>query len=164
MARVFESEETSFIIVDLDQEAISKAADDGYLCLQGNATSDEVLNDAGIHQAQGLVAALDSDADNLYITLSAKGMRPELFVFARASTEESEAKLRRTGADRTILPYRIGGRRMAMLMLQPLVVDFIDATMHSHSHELVLKDIKVGPGSPLVGITAKEELDCCDVP
>lgn len=161
VARVFESEGTPFIVVDLDQEAITKAADDGYLCLQGNATTDSVLNEAGIQYARGLVAALSSDADNLYITLSAKGMRPDLFAVARASTEESESKLKRAGADRTILPYRIGGRRMAMLALRPLVIDFIDTTMYSHGREFVLENIEVGPGSPMVGVTVKEGLEHC---
>jgi len=161
VARVFESEGTSFVVIDLDQEAINKATDDGYLCLTGNATSDEVLNEAGIQRARGLVAALGGDADNLYITLSAKGMRPDLFVVARASAEASEAKLKRAGADRTILPYRIGGRRMAMLALRPLVVDFVDTTMFSQGREFVLENIVVGPGSPMVGVTVKEGLECC---
>lgn len=161
VARVFESEATPFVIVDLAREAATKAVDDGYLCLQGNATRDEVLDEAGIHRARGMVTALSSDADNLYITLSAKGMCPDLFVVARASAEESEAKLKRAGADRTILPYRIGGRRMAMLTLCPLVVDFVDTTMYSHGREFILEDIAVGPGSPMVGVTVKEGLECC---
>ncbi|MFC1916365.1 potassium channel family protein [Chloroflexota bacterium] len=161
VARVFKGEGTSFIIVELNDEVVNKAINDGYLCLLGNATSDEVLNEAGIQQARGLVAALSNDADNLYLTLSAKEIHPEILVVARASTEESEAKLRRAGADRVILPYRIGGRRIAMLMLRPLVVDFIDTTMHSYGRELVLEDIKVGLESPLAGITIKEGLDCC---
>ena len=107
------------------------------------------------------MAALGSDADNLYITLSTKGMRPDLFVVARANAEESEAKLKRAGADRAILPYRIGGRRMAILTLRPLVVDFVDTTMYSHSREFILGDIVVGPDSPMVGVTVKEGLECC---
>jgi len=161
VARALESEETPFVVVDLDQEAVTRATDDGYLCLPGNATNDEILTEAGIHQAKGLAAAVGSDADNLYITLSAKDMRPDLFVVARASTAQSESKLERAGADRTISPFRIGGRHMAMLALHPLVVDFIDTTMYSRGRELVLENIKVGSGSPLVDVTVKEGLNCC---
>lgn len=161
VAKVFGSEEATFVIIDENEEAIAKAIENGYLSLRGNATSDDILEEAGIHKAKGLVAALASDADNLYLTLSAKAMRPDLFVVARASTEESEAKLKRAGADRIILPYRIGGRRMALLTLRPLVVDFIDTTMHSRRGELVLENIKVTSESPLAGVTIKEGLSCC---
>jgi voltage-gated potassium channel len=159
VARVFKSEGTSFIIVDSDQGAIDQATADGHLSVLGNATSDEVLTKAGIQQAKGLVASLASDADNLYITLSA--MRPDLFVVARGSIEESEVKLKRAGADRTLLPYRIGGRRLAMLALRPLVVDFIDTTMYSRGREFALENIEVGPDSPMLGATVKGGLDCC---
>lgn len=156
VARAFESEGTSFVVVDLDQEAVAKSADDGYLSLQGDATSDDVLNEARIHQARGLVAAAGSDADNIYITLSAKGLRPDLFIVARACAEESESKLRRAGADRIILPLRVGGRRMAMLALRPLVVDFIERTMYSRDLELMLENVAIGPSSPLVGMTISD--------
>jgi len=129
--------------------------------LQGNATSDDVLREAGIERARALVAALGSDADNLYLTMSARGLRPDLFIVARASAEEAESKLKRAGADRTMSPYRIGGRHMAMLTLRPLVVDFIDTTMHSHGRELVLENIKVWPGSPVEGKNVREGRECC---
>jgi len=161
VARVFESEGTPFIIIEMDQETVSKAIDNGYLCIQGNATSDDVLKEAGIERARALVAALGSDADNLYMTLSAKEMRPDLFIVARASTEESEPKLLRAGADRIMSPYRIGGRHMAMLTLRPLVVDFVDTTMLSRGRELVLENIKVSSGSPVEGKTVKEGSQCC---
>jgi voltage-gated potassium channel len=153
VARVFESEGEPFIVVDLDQEALAKAADDGHLYLQGNATNDEVLKEAGIRRARGLVVAVGSEADNIYIIISARGLRPDLFIIARACAEESEFKLKRAGADRTIFTHRIGGRRMAMLALRPLLVDFIDTTMYSHDRELILENIKVGPGSPVAGMT-----------
>jgi voltage-gated potassium channel len=161
VAQVFTGEGKAFVVVDENEEPITKATENGYLCLRGEATSDEILEQAGIHRAKGLVAALDSDADNIYLTLSAKALRPDLFVVARGSSEESEAKLKRAGADRTILPYRIGGRRMALLTLRPLVVDFIDTTMHSRRGEMVLENVKVTPESPLAGMTVKEGLGCC---
>lgn len=161
VARVFESEGTPFVVVELDQEALDKATDAGYLCIPGNATSDEVLKEAGIQKAQALVAALGSDADNLYTTLSARELNSDLFIVARASVEASEPKLKRAGADRTMSPYRIGGRRMAMLTLRPLVVDFIDTTMHSQGWELVLENIMVSPGSPVEGLTVRDGSQYC---
>lgn len=156
VARVFEREKTLFVVIEHNEEALAKAADAGYLYLEGNATSDEVLKEAGIERARALVAALGTDADNLYVTLSARELRPDLFIVARASVEESEPKLQRAGADRTMSPYRIGGRRMAMLTLRPLVVDFIDTTMHSGGRELVLENVKVWSGSPVEGKTVRE--------
>ena len=161
VAEVFSNEGVAFVIIDENEEAINKAIENKYPSLQGSATNDDILEQAGIRRARGLVAALDSDADNLYLTLSAKALRPELFVVARGSSEESEAKLKRAGADRIILPYRIGGRRMALLTLRPLVVDFIDTTMHSSGRELVLENVKVTPESPLAGVTVTDGLGCC---
>ncbi len=156
VARVFNDEGIPFVIIELDQEAIDKAVNADYLYLQGNATSDELLKEAGIQKARALVSALGSDADNLYVTLSAREMRPDLFIVARAAVEESEPKLKRAGADRTMSPYRIGGRRLAMLTLRPLVVDFVDTTMHSQGRELVLENIKVLSGSPSLPETPHE--------
>jgi len=161
VARVFKREGAPFVVVELNQEALDDATDAGYLCLHGNATSDDVLKEAGVQQARALVAALGSDADNLYTTLSARELHSDLFIVARASAEESEPKLKRAGADRIMSPYRIGGRRMAMLTLRPLVVDFIDITMHSRGRELVLENIKVWPGSPVEGKNVKEGSKCC---
>ena len=159
VARIFKSEGIPFVVIDVDEESITEAANNGFLYIRGNATSDEILTQAGIHQARALVAALGSDVDNVYITLSAKGMRPDLMVVARISSEESESKLKRAGADRIISPHRIGGRRMAMLTLRPLFVDFVDTTIYSRSGEMVIENIEVGSGSPVAGVTIKEALD-----
>jgi voltage-gated potassium channel len=161
VAYVFEQEETPFIVIDVNDEAVSKANNDGYLYLQGNATSDEIIKEAGIDRAKGLIATMGSDADNIYVTLSAREMRPDIFIIARAFAEESESKLKRAGANRTILPQRLGGRRMAMLAIRPLVVDFIESAVQSRGREFVLENIKVGPSSPIVDITVKEALGCC---
>jgi voltage-gated potassium channel len=161
VAYVFEQEETPFIVIDVNDEAVSNANNDGYLYLQGNATSDEIIKEAGIDRAKGLIATMGSDADNIYVTLSAREMRPDIFIIARAFAEESESKLKRAGANRTILPQRLGGRRMAMLAIRPLVVDFIESAVQSRGREFVLENIKVGPSSPIVDITVKEALGCC---
>jgi voltage-gated potassium channel len=161
VAYVFEQEETPFIVIDINDEAVSNANNDGYLYLQGNASSDEIIKEAGIDRAKGLIATMGSDADNIYVTLSAREMRPDIFIIARAFAEESESKLKRAGANRTILPQRLGGRRMAMLAIRPLVVDFIESAVQSRGREFVLENIKVGPSSPIVDITVKEALGCC---
>ena len=161
VARVFRDEGVALVVIDVDQNAVDQAAADGFLHIQGNATSDEVLREAGIERAKALVAALGNDVDNVYVTLSAKGIRPDLLVVTRVSAEESESKLKRAGADRIISPHRIAGRRMAMLTMRPLVVDFLDTTMHSRGRELALETIKVGSGSPVAGMTVKEGLSRC---
>jgi len=161
VARVFQEEKSPFVVIDYDKEAIAKAAEDGYLHLAGNATNDDILKEAGILQARGLVAATGSDADNVFIALSARELRPDLFITARAGAPESEAKLKRAGADRTIYPHVLGGRRLAMLALRPLVVDFIDTALESRGQELVLENIGVGPGSPVAGKTVREGRSCC---
>jgi len=129
---------------------------DKYLHIEGNATDDEVLKEAGIERAKGLVAATGSDVNNLFITLSARSMRPELCIAARASEEESEHKLKLAGADRTLYPHVLGGRRLAMMALRPLVIDFVDTALDSRGRELVLENIEVGQGSPADGKTIKE--------
>jgi voltage-gated potassium channel len=160
VARVFQEESMPCVVIDLGKEAIAEAASNGCLYIQGNASSDEVLKEGGIIQARGLVAAAGSDADNVFITLTARGLRPDLFITARAGAQESEAKLKRAGADRTIFPHALGGRRLAMFALRPLVVDFVDTAMQSHKRELVLEEISVGPGSPVSGKTCKEGQQC----
>jgi len=161
VARAFEEEGVPFVVIDPDAEAVGGAAFNGYLYLQGSATSDDVLKEAGVERARGLVAAAGSDADNVFITLSAKGLSPGLFITARASAPESEAKLKRAGADRTIFPHALGGRRLAMLALRPLLVDFVDTALLSRGHEFVLENIEVGPGSPIANKTVSEGRSSC---
>lgn len=156
VARVFQSEGVPFVVIELDSNVLELAAENQCLCLQGNATGDETLEEAGIERARALVAALSTDADNVYVTLTARQLRSGLFIVARASTTESEPKLRRAGADRTMSPYRIGGRRLAMLTLRPVVVDFVDTTLTSGRGELVLENVKVSAGSPVCGKSITE--------
>ncbi|MFC1945675.1 potassium channel family protein [Chloroflexota bacterium] len=161
VARVFEREGVPIVVIDNNEESIARAVEDGVLYISGNATSDEVLRAAGIMKAKTMVAALGSDVDNVFVTLSAKGLCPDILVVARISDEESESKLLRAGADRIISPYRMAGRRMAMLAIRPLVVDFIDTTLQSHGHDYYLENIQVGTGSPVMGQSVSEALSCC---
>jgi voltage-gated potassium channel len=161
VARTLEEDDVPLVVVDINQEAIARAVSKGHLYVQGDATKDETLNEARIQQARGLVAAAGNDADNIFITLSAKGLRSGLLVVARANAKEAESKLRRAGADRVILPLTLAGRRLALLAVRPLLVDFVDTTMHSRNRDLVLEDVKVGYGSPVAGMTVKEGQNRC---
>jgi voltage-gated potassium channel len=149
----FQREQVPFVVVDVNEASLSAAGAEGCLFVQGNAADDEVLLAAGVKRARALVTAVDSDVDNVYVTLSARGLNPSLAIIARSARDDAEAKLRRAGADRVISPYQIGGRRMAMLALRPLTVDFVDTIMHDRATELLLEEIDVGPRSPLVGQT-----------
>jgi voltage-gated potassium channel len=153
IAHTFSEEGIPFVIVDNRQDNFAMAKEHGYLCLQGDATSDKVLIEAGIERARGLVAAMGSDAENIYITLSARGLRPDLFIEARASNKEAETKLKRAGADRVVSPSSIGARRMAMLALRPAVADFIDSVTYRRGQELLMENIIVDSKSPLAGLT-----------
>jgi len=153
IAQTFSEEEIPFVVITNDEQHIARAEKDGYLCLFGDATSDEVLKEAGIERAHGLVSAVGTDTDNTFISLSARELRPDLFIEARSSGPESESKLRRAGADRVISPHAIGGRRMAMLALRPAVVDFIDTVTYGRGRELELENVDVAGGSPLIGRT-----------
>ena len=153
IARTFKEEGVPFVVIDNRPECITRAEQAGYLHLQGDATSDEVMKEAGIERARGLVAALGTDADNTYIVLSARGLRPDLFIEARASDKEAEAKLKRAGADRIVSPNSIGARRMALLAIRPTVADFIDTVTFRRGRELQMENIIVPDSSPLVGQT-----------
>jgi voltage-gated potassium channel len=156
VALTFKGEGVPFLVVDQNLEAIARAQKDGHPFVQGNATRDDILQEAGIQRARGLVAAVGSDADNIFITLSARGLRSDLLIIARAFAEESESKLKRAGADRVILPLQLGGRRLALVALHPLVIDFVETTIHSRERDFVLEDMSIASGSPLAGITTKQ--------
>lgn len=138
------------VIIDNDPVSIERCISEGYLYIQGDASNDEVLKKAGIERVKGLVTATDSDADNVYVTLSAKNLRDNIFVVARANTEGSEHKLYKAGADRVLSPYSIGGRRLASLLLRPTVVEFLDVVMHSTEIELIMEEVLVHKNSPFV--------------
>jgi voltage-gated potassium channel len=160
IAAVFAEEGVPFVVIDTSEEAIAAAEKDGRLYLAKDATRDEVLKEAGIEKARGLVAAVGTDTDNTYITLSARGLRRDVFIVARASGEEAEKKLYTAGADRIVSPYSIGARRLAMLALRPAAVDYIDTISYGRSRELQLENIAVDEGSVLIGQTVAEARKC----
>jgi voltage-gated potassium channel len=144
---------TALVIVDLDAERVAGSPHPSVL---GDATDDDVLRRAGLDRAKALVAALDSDAGNLFVTLSARALRPDLFIVARVRVEDSEEKLRRAGADRTVNPQSIGGARMAAFVLQPHVTEFLDVVMHDRDIEFRLEEVTVPPSSSIAGRTLRE--------
>ncbi|MDD5095847.1 MAG: potassium channel protein [Dehalococcoidia bacterium] len=161
VASYFKSEGVPFVVIELRREPLDRAIKDGCLCIEGDVTSDDALNEAGIEKARAIIAAVGNDVDNVYVTLSAREKRRNIFIAARASAEDSERKLKRAGADRIIFPERLGGRRLAMLALRPLVVDFVDTTMDSRDRKLSLEDIRVSADSPIAGRTVGEGQRCC---
>jgi voltage-gated potassium channel len=142
-----------FVVIDENKEAVQRCIQKGYLVLQGNAASDGILREAGIQYAQVLLAATDQDANNIYITLSARNLNPNLHIVARANHDETLVKLKRAGADRVLSPYAIGGHRMANLALQPTVVDFFDTLINAEHPDLAVREIILPAHSPLIGQT-----------
>lgn len=144
-------EKMPYVIIEMDPEKAARLESQGHLVVSGNAADERRLQEAGIAHASHLIACASSDAENVFITLTAKGIRPDLHIVARANYEESIPKLMRAGADRVIEPYTISGRRMVSVITRPDVADFLDEVMHSEDLELWLEQIVVGEGSPLIG-------------
>ena len=143
---------TGLTVVVVEQDAARlAAADPDLLHLRGDVTDDAVLRAAGIDRARALIVALDTDADTVYATLSARAIRPDLVIIARARTTASKTKLVLAGATRAINPQRIGGRRMAAFALQPEVAEFLDVVMHDEDLDFRILEVHVDPASELVG-------------
>ena len=157
VAAEFARDGVPFVVVDQDPEMIEECVSEGYLALLGEASDDDVLEEAGVRRAKGLVAAVDSDADNVFVVLSARKLNPSLNIVARASSDETAAKLEIAGADRTLSPYAVGGRRLASLATQPLIVDFLDIVTRGESGlEFRLEEFGVPEDSFIAGHTIGE--------
>jgi len=128
----------------------------GLLVVKGDATRDEVLQEAGIDRAKGLISVLPTDAENLFVVLSARGLNPGLLIVARAIEDGSEQKLLRAGATKVVSPYHIGGLRMAHTVLKPTVVDFLEFATKSGNIELQMEEIQIQGDSDLIGRTLEE--------
>ena len=152
VAQFLSSARREVVVVDRDPDRLAEVP---YASVHGDVTEDATLQQAGIDRAATLVAALDTDADNLFVTVAAKSMRPDLQIIARARNESSEPKLLRAGADRVVNPQQLGGDRMASFVTQPHVVDFIDVVMHDGTLEFRLEELDVSPSSPLSGSTLR---------
>ena len=128
VARDLQAAGVSFVVIDRNPESLQRAISAGVPWLEGDATDEELLLKAGIERARGLIACVDSDAENVFITLTARELRPDLTVVARASASEAEPKLRRAGAERIVSPYKSSGSEMARLALHPQVAGVVDVT------------------------------------
>jgi len=153
IGREFLAKPIPFVVVEKDADRCEKLSDEGLLYVRGDATDDETLITAGIRRATGLITAVTSDTENVYITLTARGLNPALFILARSGEEGSEKKLTRAGATKVISPYTIGATRMAQAILRPSVVDFIEIATAGQNLELQLEEIRVEPRSALVAKT-----------
>jgi len=142
-----------FVVIDHDEDRL---ADTTQPTVFGDATEDDVLVAAGIERASALVAAVDADAANSFITLSARALRPDLFIVTRARSLDSEEKLRRAGADRVVNPQNIGGARMAAFVLRPHVAEFLDVVMHERNLEFRLEELPIVARSPIAGETLRD--------
>ena len=151
IAREFERQGQRFVVVDRDPERVHAALELGYLAVAADASNEDVLRRVRIDRARVLVAAVSTDAENVYAVLSARLLKPDLFIVGRAETEDARVKLTRAGADRVISPYHLGGLQLAQTALRPAVVDFVQLATSSSNLDLNLEQVHIDASSPLAG-------------
>lgn len=144
ICQILKESKRPFVVIETDAEEMKNIESEGYYALDGEASDDDILLAAGIMNARGLIAVVSTDADNVFISLTARGLNPRLFILARSSgTPGADTKLMRAGASKVISPYYIGARRMAQLIVRPTVIDFIDLTMHAGELGLRMEELLV---------------------
>jgi len=153
VARELVHEGTPFTVIDVNPASLERARADGHLAIEGDATDDATLRAAGIERARGLISTIDSDAQNVYVILSARAINRSLLVVGRASTPSAEEKLALAGADRIVSPYTMAGRRLAELAIRPRVVDFLDAALSHGELSFSLEELHVTSDGGLDGVT-----------
>jgi len=158
VAESLADEDVPFVVVEQSDEALEAARSRGWLSVRGDATVEPVLVEAGVQRAASLIAALDRDGANMFVTVTAKTLNPGLFVVSRSEHEASESALVKAGADRVITPNVIGGRRLANLVMHPFVTDYLDLVTHGHEVEFRLQDVELPAGSPLIGRSIREAM------
>ena len=141
------------VVIDNDKEALPFLEAENIPFISDDATNEDILIEAGIERAKGVVSVVASDADNLFITMSARGLHPEAFILARADKVQTEKKLKRAGANKVILPYIIGGHKMAQSLIKPEVTDFLEFTIHNRDMDLEMVELRVDERSRLNGVT-----------
>lgn len=152
-AQQLKAENQPFVVIDNEEQRLQRIGEAGYLFVRGDAADDEVLKRAGITRARALLTAVQTDAANVYITLSARALNPQLIIVARAATAEAEHKLSIAGANRVISPYILGGRSMAGHALRPAVMDFLDVLVHSEELGMWLEEMIIRADSWLNGMS-----------
>jgi voltage-gated potassium channel len=145
-----------FVVIDNTIEPVLRARDNGDLAIKGNAADESVLVDAGLHRAKGLIAAAGNDAENVFIVLTARNLKPNLHIVARADCEESESKLLRAGAEKVVLLYRSAGKRMANLLIEPELEEYLDELSDSNNLNLRIAQFLIGENSKLAGKSFQE--------
>ena len=151
ICREFAAKPLPFLVIEKQPEVHEKLHQEEYLHIRGDATEDETLLRAGIKRAKGLISVVTSDTENVYITLTARGLNPDLFILARSGEEGSDLKLKRAGANKVVSPYLIGGSRMAQAILRPNVMDFIEVATGREHMELQMEELLIPPDSRFVG-------------
>lgn len=149
-------EQQAFVVIENHEEIVDQLRKEGVLTLQGDATLDATLVEAGIHRAEGIITALSNDADNVYVTLTAHSLNPELKIVSRANRPEAEEKLKRAGAHSVIYPSLMGARQMVSAMLNPVIVDFMEDVVYNKALHLDIAEIVLYPGSALVGVALNQ--------
>ena len=153
IAKTFEAERVPFVVIERNPERLQMAVDAGYIAVEADASTESVLRRVRLDRARGFIAAVSTDAENVYAVLTARLMRPDLYIIGRAETEDAKVKLVRAGADRVISPYYIGGQHLAQTALRPAVVDFVQLATSSDNLELAMEQIRIQSGSALAGQT-----------
>ena len=149
VARQFRGQQIPYVVIERNAERVHTAIDEGALGVEADASREDVLKRCGIERARGLIAAVGTDAENVYAVLSARVMRPDLFIVGRAETEDATIKLKRAGANRVISPYQIGGVQIAQTALRPAVVDFMELATSSDNLELAMEQVTIVAQSAL---------------
>jgi len=149
VARQFNRQGVPYVVIERNPERLQTAIDEGALGVEADASREDVLRRVGIARARGLIAAVGTDAENVYAVLSARVMRPDLFIVGRAETDDATQKLKRAGADRVISPYQIGGMQIAQTALRPAVVDFVELATSSENLDLAMEEITIAKSSAL---------------
>ncbi|MBW2020164.1 MAG: potassium channel protein [Deltaproteobacteria bacterium] len=150
------SKPLNIVVIERDPARIAKLNERNILHVPGEATDEENLIRAGVERARGLVAALKTDSDNVYVTLSARQLNPDLFIMARAGEEHSERKLLAAGANKVLCPYRMGAHRMAQTILRPTVTDFVELTLMDTSRNIQMEEMPVHPSSRLIDVALQD--------
>ncbi|WP_094606416.1 Glutathione-regulated potassium-efflux system protein KefC [Sporomusa silvacetica DSM 10669] len=146
-----QDERQAFVVIEKDLELYEQLCEEKVLTIHGDATLDEILLQAGVKRAKGLITALSHDADNVYVTLTGKSLNPEMTIVARADRAEAEEKLRRAGATTVIFPSVMGGRQMVSAMIKPVIMDFVENLFYNQELHMDIAEVTVQPASPLVG-------------
>jgi voltage-gated potassium channel len=149
VAKEFRQQGVPFVVIERDPERYRAAVEHGVLVIDADASQEDVLKRAGIERARGLITAVGTDAENVYTVLSARVLRPDLFIISRSESSDSTRKLQRAGADRVISPYQIGAVQIAQTAIRPAVVDFFDLATSSDNLELAMEEITISPRSAL---------------